>query len=102
MPIRATTVDSDPTFISNVDGLRGTYPAIDEVLAEFCEVLKLGYDLPEIGIGNQVYTRLVDYPPMGSAGFQRFSIVFHATDPKASWTEPYQSITLLAIYERRT
>lgn len=100
MPIRASIVVSDPSFQSDLDGLRETYPAIDDAVEDLSHVLKLGYDLPEISISEQVYTRLVDYPPYGAAGLQQFAVIYHATDPSPSWTDSYQTFTLLAIFDR--
>ena len=103
MPIRASKVVLDQSFETDLDGLRGNYPEVDDAVSDLTQVLELGYDLPEMpfGLGDQIYTRLLDYPPDGAAGLQQFSVVYHATDPDPSWTEPYRTFTLLTITDRR-
>lgn len=102
MPIRASTVNFADSFNSDLDGLRDGYAEIDGVVVELAEVLKLGYDSPEILIDDQprVYVRLLDYPPHGANGVQRFRVVYHATDPAPDWNESYRTYTLLTITER--
>ena len=103
MPIRASTVVLDPSFKIDLEELRGNYPAVDDAVRDLTQVLELGYDLPEMpsGLGDQVYTRLLDYPPSGGDGRQQFTVIYHATDPEPSWTEPYRTFTLLTITDRR-
>ena len=103
MPIRGSKVVFDPSFESDLGGLRANYPFVDDAVKDLSQTLELGYDLPEIpsGLGEQIYTRLLDYPPKGSAGLQQFSVIYHATDPEPDWKEPYRTFTLLTITDRK-
>jgi hypothetical protein len=102
MPIRASTVEKDPSFGSDLDQLRGKYPEVDGAVQDLIEILVLGYDLPEMPTGiAQVYARIVDYPARGADGLQQFLITYHATDPQPSWTNPYRTFTLLTITDRK-
>lgn len=80
-PVRAAQVVRDPPFVADLDGLRGKYPAIDGVIDEFCDVLRLGYDLPDRPIDRTLlpntYSMNVDYPPLGEHGLARFQINYH-------------------------
>ena len=102
MPIRGSKVVLDPSFHSDLEGLRGSYPKVDDAVNNLTQTLELGYHLPEtnIDIGSQVYMVLLDYPPKGADGFQQFRVVYHATDPEPSWTRPYRTFTLLTITDR--
>ena len=102
MPIRGSKVVLDPSFHSDLEGLRGGYPEVDDAVKDLTGMLVLDYDLPEmtVDVGNHVYAILLDYPPKEADGLQQFAVVYHATDPKPSWTKPYRTFTLLTITDR--
>ena len=103
MPVKGSKVVLDSSFDVDLNGLRENYPAVDAAVQDLTQTLELGYALPEItsDLGDQVYARLLDYPPKGAAGLQQFSVIYPATDPELSWTEPYRTFTLLTITDRR-
>lgn len=49
---------------------------------------------------DNVYVIRMDYPPHGSNGLGLFRVIYHATAPAPSPTEPYRTITLLTISVR--
>jgi hypothetical protein len=103
--MRGSEVVRDSSFEDDLAALRGMYPEIDRVVSELVDVLLLDYDLPEIPVEvktlQQVYAVLLDYPPLGPSGPQRFLVTYHATDPTPSPQTPYRTYTLLRITERR-
>lgn len=102
-PIWGSQVERSDPFASDLEDLEEEYPELPEQIEQLEETLRLGYDLPHVPLDKdrypKVYAKRIDYPPKGSAGRGQFLVVYHATDPNPSMTDPYRVFTLLAIAE---
>ena len=80
MPVRAPEVVRDTIFDHDVDALSVNFSDVDAVVNKFAETL--GYNIPHILIepDGDVYTVLLDYPPLGADGIQLFQLTYHATE----------------------
>ena len=102
MPIRSSEVSRNTEFETDLNKLREKYQAIDEIIEEFAELLKCGFDLPEIPVSPatpHVYVQRLDYPAHGSQGAGVLRVVYFASEPSPSPATPYQAIELLVINE---
>lgn len=103
MPIRGSAVARDDSFRRDVVALQETYPQIEGVIAELEEGLKLDHELTHVALPDLsgIFSIFLDYPPNRAAGIQQFAVLYHATDPAPSWSDPYRNFTLLTIEDRR-
>jgi hypothetical protein len=105
-PLRAPTVTHGDTFRADVEALRGKYPEIDAIIAEFSETLTVAWNVPHRPIEGQndpdIYGVALDYPPSGSAGIGALFVVYHAS-PEADnkMSDPLRKYTLLSLTERK-
>lgn len=102
MAMRGSQVNEAPSFLADVKALRDRYTDIRTAIEEFKLALKADYILPMQRVSEtipRVYAQKMDYPPMGSGGRGRFIVVLHMTKPTPSMGVPFQTFTLLAIYE---
>ena len=101
MPIRAPNVVRDAIFARPVDALKVDFPDVDSVVNKFADMLRLGYNLPQIPIepGGDVYMALLDYPPLKADGRRLFGLTYHATETCVvnPMSDPPCTYTLLTI-----
>lgn len=104
MAIMPAVSERGDAFNDDLGRLRDAYPEIDEVVQEFAEVLlrdaapRFAVDLRQF---PNTYFHLLDYPPLGSRGIQRFVATYHVRETGNPMREPFRTVTLLSISERR-
>src|SRR5690242_10227768 len=98
----AQPVATAESFESDLAVLLADYPDLPEVIESFKGALANNVGITRIplddGEGEQeypgVFAHLLDYPPLGPAGKQKFRVTFHAMpDGRAN---PWQRFTLLS------
>lgn len=103
MAVRAPMVEERAEFVTQVAALKGKYPEIDAVMADFRALLVMDYALPHVPVDQAKYPRVcatkLDYPPLGLEGLGRFLVTYRVGDRKPSMTDPLCRYTLLTIGE---
>ena len=100
----ASRVAREPEFDDDLAYLRRRYPQIDEVVEEFCDVLRSGYDLPQRPIDRllpNTYSVNLDYPPLEEHGLAHFQITYHQSADNPWPVTPFRTFTLLTLIERK-